>query len=264
MRGILTRVGRQGVLLGIALAAVAAGVATIGVAVAAQQDPPTAPPSARGTLRHSERLSTPSTTAPTRDTHTGKMPGDNRRPAAGAPGQAAASPHEPAESATTPQRQDPLAPSVPTGISIPALDVHSAVFPIGKTKHGTLQVPQPGPRLNKAAWFENSPTPGQTGPSIIEGHVDTERGPSVFFKLGDIRPGNRVTISRRDGTTVVFTVNAVRDFPKKHFPTRLVYGGNLSEPTLRLITCSDFDDTIGHHTGNLIVFAHRTAVHPPA
>ena len=160
-----------------------------------------------------------------------------------------------------PADEVPLRPSRPVSIAIPAIDVTSAVFPIGKTRDGSLAVPQPGPDLDKAAWFENSPTPGQPGPAVIEGHVATEEnGPSIFFELAELRPGNKITVKRKDGSTTVFTVNALREFAKDRFPTELVYGGDLSEPTLRLITCSSFDPSIGKHTGNLVVFAELTDV----
>lgn len=151
----------------------------------------------------------------------------------------------------------PLGPSRPTTISIPAIGVSTSVNPIGLAADGTLAVPQPGPHLNQAAWFTNSPSPGQPGPAIIEGHVDTDTGPSVFFRLGDLHPGARVIVHRADGHVLTFHVDAVRDFLKAKFPTRLVYGGrDLSEPSLRLITCSDFDASIHHHIGNEVVFAH--------
>lgn len=135
--------------------------------------------------------------------------------------------------------------------------------PIGLADDGTLAVPQPGPHEDQAAWFLNSPTPGQPGPSIIEGHVDTTSGPSIFFDLGKLRPGNRIKVTRRDGIVAVFTVDAVRDYPKSAFPTTTVYGAkDLSRPQLRLITCSDFDAASGHHTGNAVIFAHLTSTHP--
>lgn len=159
----------------------------------------------------------------------------------------------------------PLGASRPATLTIPAIGIRSRVLPIGLAADGTLAVPQPGPHEDQAAWFENSPTPGQPGPAIIEGHVDTSRGPSVFFELGSIRPGNKVHVLRGDGIEVEFTVDAVRDYKKAAFPTDKVYGGNdLSRPQLRLITCSDFDASIGHHVGNEVVFAHLTAVHPRA
>jgi LPXTG-site transpeptidase (sortase) family protein len=163
------------------------------------------------------------------------------------------------------QAAPPLGPSRPVRLQIPAIGVDTPVFPIGLAADGSLAVPQPGPRLNTAAWFENSPTPGQPGPSIIEGHVDSVDGPSVFLRLGDIRPGDRVVVRRADGRTLTFEVNAVRDFLKSEFPTQLVYGGDqLSQPTLRLITCSDFDASIQHHVGNEVVFAHLVHTSGPS
>ena len=164
-------------------------------------------------------------------------------------------------SGVTPAGTLPLDASEPTSIAIPAIGVSSGVFPIGTAKDGTLAVPQPGPRLDSAAWFENSPTPGQPGPAVIEGHVATdEGGPSVFFDLARLRAGDRIAVARRDGTTAVFTVRALREFDKDAFPTELVYGGEISRPTLRLITCSSFDPSVGSHTANLVVFASLTKV----
>lgn len=154
----------------------------------------------------------------------------------------------------------PLAPSRPTRLTIPALSIDTPVNPIGLDPDGTLAVPQPGPHLNQAAWFRNSPTPGQPGVSIIEGHVDSVEGISVFWRLGDIRPGDRVFVDRQDGSELEFTVNAVRDYQKANFPTMEVYGGDLSQPNLRLITCSDFDAATHHHVGNEVVYAHLTRI----
>jgi len=164
--------------------------------------------------------------------------------------------------AAAPAGKAPLRASKPVTISIPSIKVRSAVQPIGLAKDGTLAVPQPGPYLDQAAWFKNSPTPGQPGPAIIEGHVDSAAGPSVFFDLGKLHPGHNVEVTRKDGVVAVFTVNAVRDFKKSKFPTTLVYGAkDLSLPQLRIITCSDFDTAIRHHVGNTVIFAHLTSTH---
>jgi hypothetical protein len=231
------RGGPSGVLAVAAGAAGAAGVALIVVAVAAQVRAPQ-PPRAIGRIDppgHSVTSEAPPGSTPRR-------PGSSGVPAA----------------------PTPLAASRPLRITIPAIGVRSSVRPIGLAADGTLAVPQPGPDEDRAAWFRNSPTPGQPGPAVIEGHVDTTHGPSVFFRLGAIRPGNRIHVRRSDDVEVTFTVDAVRDYKKSAFPTDLVYGAkDLSRPELRLITCSNFDRTIHHHIGNEIVFAHLTDLRRP-
>ena len=157
----------------------------------------------------------------------------------------------------------PLDASIPVEISIPSIGVRSEIKPIGLAADGTLAVPQPGPDEDKAAWFKNSPTPGQPGPAVIEGHVDTTSGPSVFFELGKLRPGAKVLVTRTDGVVAVFKVNAVRNYDKARFPTDTVYGAkDLSLPALRLITCSNFDSALRTHTGNAVVFAELVSTRP--
>lgn len=161
----------------------------------------------------------------------------------------------------TSARRTPLGPSTPKRIEIPAIGVDTPLLRLGKNPDGTLAVPQPGPDLDKAAWFENSPTPGQPGPAVIEGHVATdEGGPSVFYDLAALDPGDTIRVERQDGRTAIFEVQALREFAKDRFPTDLVYGGNLATPTLRLITCSNFDPEVGGHTSNLIVFSRLAEV----
>jgi hypothetical protein len=171
----------------------------------------------------------------------------------------------PATTRTPPERESPsilsLAPSTPTAISIPALDLHSSVIPIGKNSDGTLAVPQPGPDLDKVAWYRGSASPGAPGPSVLEGHVDTTEGPSIFYRLGALQIGDQVSITRADGSVAVFTVNAVRQYATHaDFPVQQIFADQLTSPTLRLITCSNFDDNTRHYLGNTVVFAHLTSV----
>lgn len=167
----------------------------------------------------------------------------------------------PPSGSTAQKAAPPLGASQPQSIEIPSIGLRSKVNPIGLADDGSIAVPKPGPALNQAAWFQNSPTPGQPGPSVIEGHVDSESGPSVFFDLGKVKPGQRILVTRADGTRVTFTVDAVRNYLKSKFPTRVVYGAkDLSTPALRLITCSQFDPSTRHHVGNEVVFAHLTKV----
>ena len=124
-------------------------------------------------------------------------------------------PASPSSSGTArPPTEAPLAlpRSAPASIDIPAIDVHSSVIALGLDADGALAVPQPGPNLDKVAWYDGSVTPGEAGPSVLEGHVDSVYGPSVFFRLGAVRPGNRIVVTRADGSIAVFTVNAVRSY----------------------------------------------------
>ncbi len=144
--------------------------------------------------------------------------------------------------------------SKPVAIDIPSIGVHSSLLSLGLNADGTVQVPS-GTSYDEAGWYRFSPTPGSLGPAVILGHVSGAGHASVFFRLGDLRPGNRVRVTRRDGSIAAFEVTGVRRFPKDHFPTQLVYG-NTNQAALRLITCGgSFDFSTGHYVDNVVVFA---------
>jgi len=143
----------------------------------------------------------------------------------------------------------------PTLISIPAIGVNSTLVRLGLTKDGTLDVPT---EAMTAGWYPGSPVPGLVGPSVIAGHVHWSGVPAVFAHLADLRRGDRVTVSRSDGTTVIFAVDRVATYAKTQFPTGLVYG-DIAYPGLRLITCGGYDPVARAYEANVIVFATRVA-----
>jgi hypothetical protein len=145
--------------------------------------------------------------------------------------------------------------SMPVSVRIPAIGVNSALLHLGINRDGTIQVPSLYGRANEAAWFKYSVTPGQFGASVIEGHVDSRQGPAVFFRLGALRPGNRVEVTLADGMTAVFRVTGVRQYQKAHFPSKIIYGAS-GHAALHLITCGGaFDYATRHYLSSTVVFA---------
>jgi len=97
--------------------------------------------------------------------------------------------------------------------------------------------------------------PGATGSAIIAGHIDSYRGPGVFFRLASLHRGDRAYVRRADGSLVVFRVTAVRLYRKDRFPTAAVYGP-AAGPQLRLITCGGtFDPAVRSYESNVVVYA---------
>ncbi|HZW44106.1 MAG TPA: class F sortase [Dermatophilaceae bacterium] len=148
-----------------------------------------------------------------------------------------------------------LAKSVPVRLQIAAIGVDSTLMDLGLSADGTMEVPPGG---FPAGWFTGAPTPGELGPAIIAGHIDM-KGPGVFYKLQKLKPGDKVTITRKDGSKPVFRVTRVAQFSKDQFPTSLVYG-NLDHAALRLITCGgSFNSASGHYEDNFVAFADLVA-----
>jgi hypothetical protein len=150
------------------------------------------------------------------------------------------------------RRRPPSRPAEPTQVVIPAIGVRARIVRLGLNPDRSLEVPKD---FDEAGWWSGGRRPGERGPAVIAGHVDGRAGPAVFYRLGDLRPGNAVIVLRRDGTRTRFTVQRLERHPKAAFPTARVYGAT-PRPTLRLITCGgEFDRSTGHYVDNTIVFA---------
>jgi sortase (surface protein transpeptidase) len=144
----------------------------------------------------------------------------------------------------------------PTHIRIPAIGVSASVVRLGLERDGTLQVPGD---FGVTGWFTGSPAPGETGPAVITGHIDSRRGPAVFYRLRELRPGDEVAVERADGSAVRFVVHGVAQYPKRTFPTEAVFGPS-PDPLLRLITCGGtFDRSRRSYRDNVVVTARLTS-----
>jgi hypothetical protein len=145
--------------------------------------------------------------------------------------------------------------SDPVSVAIPAIGVRSPLLRLGLNPDGTIQVPDIATSADEAAWYKNSVTPGQIGAAVIEGHVDSQVGPAVFFRLGALHPGDHIDVTLADGMTAVFGVTGVREYSKSDFPAEMIYGPT-NYASLRVVTCGGtFDNVTGHYLGSVVVFA---------
>ncbi|MGB5760351.1 MAG: class F sortase [Acidimicrobiales bacterium] len=180
--------------------------------------------------------------------------------------QAVAAPNvSPSSTATNPDGSSTPSPSTsptsppstqvaaPIGIRIPAIDVEATMLPLGLKNDGSIEVPSD---FSQTGWWADGPEPGEVGPAVILGHVDSRQGPAVFYDLRRLQPGDTVQIDRVDGSAVTYAVDRVEKHPKNAFPTETVYGPT-PEPVLRLVTCGgDFDRDARSYKDNVIVFAN--------
>lgn len=162
---------------------------------------------------------------------------------------------EPQPTGNTPQVLDR---SLPVSLSMPSHGVRSGLLYLGLQANGSLEVP-PGHPGAPAAWYRNSPTPGEPGPSVFLGHVNaSDGGPGVFAWIKQLNPGDTIEITREDGTVATFAVDRGEQYSKNAFPTQAVYGNTVG-PELRLITCDGYDPATGTFNDNYVVYAKLVA-----
>jgi sortase (surface protein transpeptidase) len=146
--------------------------------------------------------------------------------------------------------------SAPTRLRIPSLQVDAPVGPVGKAPDGSVEVPQ---RWEEVGWYDGGARPGEQGPAVLLGHVDSKRGPAVFVRLPQVQVGAVVEVLDAEGAVTRFAVDRVEQHPKTRFPTEAVYLPVL-RPELRLVTCGGaFDRATGHYVDNIVVYANPVA-----
>jgi hypothetical protein len=242
---------RSVVLLAIAATLVVAGVALLVLATTRTSSPPQPSSVAAAAPASTEDAQAP-TGSPT-GSPTALPTGSPTGPPTGSPT---------ANDENTPAGAAGLARSQPVHVDIPSIGVSSSLLSLGLNPDGTMEVP-PFERDSKAGWYHYSPTPGEIGPAVIVGHIDSAQyGPGVFSQLASLSPGELVSVTRADNTVVVFRVAQVATYSKTSFPTQTVYG-DTDRPALRLITCGGSFDAAAHsYRDNTVVYADVVGSHP--
>lgn len=166
-------------------------------------------------------------------------------------------PPSPGPSPTPPPSPTVEQRTLPTGIDphrirIEAIGVDTSVIDLAITAE-EVEVPED---FDDTGWWVQTRRPGEIGPSVIGGHVDSTSGPAVFFRLKELTGGDEVVVEAEDGEQRTFVVDRVIQIDKYERPPE-VFGFGEPRPELRLITCGgDFDPSIGHYTDNIVAFCH--------
>jgi LPXTG-site transpeptidase (sortase) family protein len=158
---------------------------------------------------------------------------------------------------TAEERVTDLPRSRPVRLLIPEISVDAPFTDLAIGENRQLQ-PPPANDTNLVGWYAKGASPGETGTSIIAGHVDTKTSAAVFARLDQLEEGDVFHVERADGRTASFVVDSLETYDKDDFPSSRVYG-DADRPEVRLITCAgDYDRKVRDYTDNLVVFAHLT------
>jgi sortase (surface protein transpeptidase) len=162
-------------------------------------------------------------------------------------------PSGPARTAVLPTAEPPGpgTGAAPTRIRIPGIGVDAPLETLHLLPDGALDAPH---AWGDAGWYADGTRPGDIGPAVIAGHIDSTDGPAVFYRLHGLRSGARIEVES-DGRWLGFRATSVARYPKSTFPTAEVYGPT-PDAQLRLITCGgDFDRAHRSYLDNVVVFA---------
>lgn len=143
----------------------------------------------------------------------------------------------------------------PTRLTIPRIDVRTSVVSLGLNADQTVEVPADP---TKAGWYRYGSVPGRSGSTVILGHVDSDSGPAVFYRLRSLARGDLIYVRLSDGTRVRFAVDSVATYPNDEFPATKVYRAD-GPSRLVLVTCGgNYDASRGGYQANVVVSARAS------
>jgi LPXTG-site transpeptidase (sortase) family protein len=149
----------------------------------------------------------------------------------------------------------PAAVNPPRRVRIPAIGVDAAVYPVGITGDtGLFEVPR---AVDRVGWYRHGPgLEARAGSVVIAGHVDGRtQGRGAFYRLRELAPGDRLSVTGADGRRRAYRVVAREDFDKTALPVRRLFARDGAH-RLTLITCGGpFDRATRTYRDNLVVTA---------
>lgn len=139
----------------------------------------------------------------------------------------------------------------PFRIQIPSINVDAGIEKVGLLENGQMGVPE---SFETVGWYEGGPKPGERGNSVIAGHVDSKKGPAVFFYLKNLKEGDEIIISDEKGKSLTFLVNDIKSYPTELSPVNDIFDYSY-QSQLNLITCTGiYDRKTGNHSERLVVY----------
>ncbi len=122
----------------------------------------------------------------------------------------------------------------PVHLAIPSLKIDADVQYVGVNAKGHMGVPN---NFTDVAWYQDGTVPGQVGSAVIDGHVDNGLGlDGVFKHLANIKIGESVFVTTKEGRTLRFIVSDTREYAYDAVPNEVVFN-QADIVRLNLITC---------------------------
>lgn len=143
----------------------------------------------------------------------------------------------------------------PVGLAVATAGIDAGIEAL-RVVNGAMQDPS-GPWV--VAWYENLGALGRIGNVVMAGHIDYWNvGPSVFYNLASLLPGDEIVVSGEDGKTYPYAVEWVRQYDSTAMPLDEVAGPTEGQ-SLTLITCGGaFDYANGQYLQRTVVRANRS------
>ena len=147
-----------------------------------------------------------------------------------------------------------LEPGLPLRLIIAKIKVSAPIENIGLTQNGDMGVPS---QVNKVAWYEQGPRPGQLGAAVLAGHLNGEQGElGVFADLHLLGKGDTFQVIDDTGIASSFVITDTRTYNQEEKPAEVFTASDGIH--VNLITCAGaWDKNLDSFKKRLVVFGEK-------
>ena len=123
---------------------------------------------------------------------------------------------------------------LPARLSIPALEIDTAIEHVGINAKGNMAAPR---LYAEVAWYKYGARPGDKGSAVVAGHLDNGFGlDGVFKNLDGLQVGDDIFVTTEEGEELHFVVSSVATYPYEEVPVEELFA-RADKAHLNLITC---------------------------
>lgn len=139
-------------------------------------------------------------------------------------------------------------------IKIPKISVYARVLQVGIDNSGAIATPN---NSNDTAWYNGSAKPGQTGATLIDGHVTNWTSNGVFHDLKKLTTGDEIQLVLGNGTVLNYEVISEKSYPDNNVDMNAALSpATVGKSGLNLITCTGkVKPGTSQYTDRLVIFA---------
>jgi hypothetical protein len=150
-------------------------------------------------------------------------------------------------------RADALPAATPVALTAPAIGLATTrLVELGTTPTGAMEIPG-GART--VGWSSDNPTPGEHGAALVVGYATFAHQRGTFGRLGDLRPGDTVSVRRSDNVVAAFAVYRIDRLPDGRAALRAASAAT-GEAEIRLLA---YPGVPGSPGTSVVVFARLSS-----
>lgn len=143
----------------------------------------------------------------------------------------------------------------PVRLIIPSLEIDAPIEAVEQDEQSVMAAPS---SVEKVAWYNLGPRPGEPGNAVMAGHLDDVKGrPAVFWRLDELAAGDEIIVRYADKSEIRFEVLEVETYEADAAPLARIFGVDFNRD-LNLITCDgNWNAQSKLYERRLVVYARR-------